>query len=214
MKKIGVLTKSETPDADEAADGLVSLNALLSSWSNESLLVYSRVTESFTLSGGTGSYTIGTGQTLSTTRPVKIIEAHTSDGSTDTHMDIISDEVYNTIPVKTSQGIPEFLNFSNAYPAATIRLYPVPGAAYTLTLVSEKPLVTLALTDTLSLPAGWERALTYNLALEMAPEYGVQADPLIVATAREAKGAIALTIAKSRPMQPSPTSTKMNIYTG
>lgn len=214
MKKIGVLTKSETPDSDESADGLVALNALLSSWSNESLLVYSRVTETLSLVAGTGSYTIGTGYTFNTIRPVLIVEAHTTNSGTDTHMDIVSDEVYNAIPVKTTQGIPEFLNFSNAFPASTIRLYPVPDSAYSMTLVSEKPLVTLALTDTISLPAGWERALTYALALELAPEYGVPADPLIVATAREAKGLIAMTVAKNRPMQPYQTSTKMNIFTG
>lgn len=215
MKKIGVLTKSETPDADEAADGLVSLNALLSSWSNESLFVYSRVTEAFTLTAGTASYTIGASQTFNTTRPTLIIEAHTTSGSTDTHMDIISDEVYNAMPDKTSQGIPLYINYSNAFPAATIRLYPVPASTYSMTLVSEKPLVTLALTDTLSLPPGWERALTYNLAMEMAPEYGVQPDPLVVAAAKESRGLIALTVSKTRPMTPLLFfGSGQNIYTG
>lgn len=214
MKKIGVLTKSETPDSDEAADGLVALNGLLSSWSNESLLVYSRVTESFTLSAGAAAYTIGTSQTFNTTRPVFIVAARITNGTTDTPVEVISEEIYNAIPVKTAQGVPELLNYNNAFSAGTIRLYPTPSSSYSLTLISEKPLVTLALTDTLSLPAGWERALTYNLALELAPEYGLTVDPLVVRAAMESKGAIAMTVAKNRPMAPTLHTGKMNILTG
>ena len=40
MQKVGVLTKSESPSSDESADGLDSLNDLLSSWSNESMFIY------------------------------------------------------------------------------------------------------------------------------------------------------------------------------
>lgn len=215
MKKIGVLTKSETPDSDESADGLVALNNLLSSWSNESLFVYSRVRETFTLVGGTASYTIGTGQTLNTTRPTLIIEAHITDVNTDYHMDIIPDEVYEAIPVKSSQGIPEFINYDNGYSAGRIRLYPTPSSNYTLSIMSEKPLVVLALTDTLSLPPGWERALTYNLALEIAPEYGVTPDPLVVSIAKESRGLIALTVSKNRPMTPlNSFGAKYNILSG
>lgn len=199
MKKIGVLTKSETPDSDEAADGLISLNNLLSSWSNESLFVYSRVWESFSITGAS-SYTIGTSQTLNTTRPINIVEAHVRLGSTDYPLTIVPDEVYNAIPDKATVGLPTTLNFDNAFSTGNIRLYPVPDQTYSLYLLSEKQLVTLALTDTISLPAGWERALIYNLALEIAPEYGVTVDPLVVKSAQEAKGLIALTVSKNRPM--------------
>lgn len=202
LKKLGVLTKSETADSDESADGLVALNNLLSSWSNESLFVYSRVTESFTLVAGTASYTIGTSQTFNTTKPILLVAAWTRSGTTDTPITVVSDEVYNAFPNKTAQGIPEFVNFNNAFPSSTLRFYPVPASADSLTIVSEKPLVTLALTDTLSLPPGWERALTYALALELAPEYGLPVDPLVASTAREAKGLIAMAVSKTRPMTP------------
>lgn len=75
MRKVGVLTKTENPSADEAQDGLEMLNDLLSSFSNDSMVIYARYSEDFTLSGGTGSYTIGTGGAFNTARPVKIISA-------------------------------------------------------------------------------------------------------------------------------------------
>lgn len=214
MKKIGVVLKSESPDADEAVDGLSALNAMLSSWSNESLLVYSRVTETLSLVGGTALYTIGSGQTFNTVRPINIVEAHVTIGTIDYHLEIIPDDVYNAIPDKSSQGTPVFLNYSNEFPAGKIRLYPVPSAAYSLTILSEKPLVTLALTDTLALPAGWERALIYNLAVEIAPEYGVQIDPLILQIARESKGLISLSSSRNRPSKPLSHGGNRNILSG
>lgn len=216
MKKIGVLTKSSAPDADESADGLVALNGLLSSWSNESLFAYTRVRETFSLTAGTASYTIGTSQAFNTTRPISIVEAHITNGTTDWSLALIPDEVYQAISDKDTQSIPTMLNFNNGYPSATIYLWPTPSSSSdTLTITSEKPLVTLALSDTISLPPGWERALTYNLAVEIAPEYGVQVDPLIVKTAMESKGLIALAVSKTRPMTALNTwGNSYNILTG
>lgn len=51
MRKVGALTKTENPSADEAIDGLEMLNDLLASYSNDSMVVYARSVDSFTLSG-------------------------------------------------------------------------------------------------------------------------------------------------------------------
>lgn len=213
LKKIGVLTKSSVPDADESADGLVSLNNLLSSWSNESLLIYARTWEAFSITGA-ASYTIGTGQTLNTVRPISIISAYVTQGTTDYQLSIIPDEVYAQIPVKTTTGIPENLNYDNGFAAGKIRLYPVANTTYTLNLLSEKQLSTFALTDTVSLPPGWERALVYNLAVEMSPEYGVDLDALTLAIARESKGMISLAVSKNRQMTSLVSSKdRYSIYT-
>ena len=64
-------------------------------------------------------------------------------------------------------------------------------AVNTLVLDSWKPLSTLAaLTTSLSLPPGYERALRYALALELAPEYGRQVSEIVMAAAVESKAAI------------------------
>jgi len=97
MKKAGVLTKSEVADSDEAADALVSLNNLLSSWSNESISVYARVTESFTLVGGTSSYAIGSGQTFNSARPIYIADAYIRISTLDYPITVINDEIYSLI---------------------------------------------------------------------------------------------------------------------
>lgn len=70
MQNIGALVKNEPPSADEADDALAMLNAMLSSWANDSLIIYARTTESFPLTAAT-SYTMGPSGTLNTVRPLK-----------------------------------------------------------------------------------------------------------------------------------------------
>ena len=123
MRKVGVLTKNETPDDDEAQDGLEMLNDLLESWSNESMLIVARTTEVFAMTGGTGAYTIGSGATFNTVRPIEISAAYTTSGTTDYWLTKIDDETFARITQKAiKSSIPIYINYTNAYPSSTINL--------------------------------------------------------------------------------------------
>lgn len=215
MRKAGVLVKNEDPSADEAADGLEMLNDLLASISNDSMSVYSRTLEDFTLAGGTASYTIGPSATFNTVRPIKVISAYVRSGNVDYPLQIVSDEQYATISMKNIGGIPEFLNFNNAFPQATIKLYPVPATAYQIFILTEKQLVTLSLSDTISLPPGWRRMLVYNLAVELGPEYGQQAPAEVIQIAKDSKAEIRAAVMAAKSMQwDSGLNIEGNIYAG
>ena len=57
-----------------------------------------------------------------------------------------------------------------------------------LVLNSQKLITSFALsTDTVSLPTGFLRALKYNLALDLAPEYGKTPNAIIISVAQESK---------------------------
>ena len=49
----------------------------------------------------------------------------------------------------------------------------------------------LGLTDLLSVPPGYLRALRYNLAIESASDFGVVPSPVTIAIAKESKAVIA-----------------------
>lgn len=215
LQKIGALVKSEPPSADEAVDALNSLNALIDSWSNDVLNIYARTWETFSLTGAS-SYTIGTGGDFNTTRPTSIADAYVRSGTIDYPLVVIGDEEYNSISYKSLAGIPEFLNYSNAYPLGVIRLYPLDSSSYTLFLLTEKPLSGFATLDTdLSMPPGSERALIYNLALELAPEYNQKPDPYIVKIAQDSLGLIRSKSAQVRPIDAYPQSLSVrNIFSG
>lgn len=216
MQKIGVLVKSEAPSDDEADDALFSLNQLIESWSNDSSCIISRAWESFPLTAGVSTYTMSTGLTFNTVRPIHIVQSYVRNGSVDTPVGIITDEAYNSISFKDISGVPQFLNYDNAFPTDNIRLYPVPSAAYTLFILSEKPLSGFATLDTVvNMPAGWERALVYNLALELAPEYKQQPDPSIVKIAADSLGLARRSTLRARPMDAFPQNlTVRNVYSG
>jgi len=215
LQKIGALVKNEDPSADEANDGFDALNGLIDSWSNDSLNIYARAWETFSLTSAT-SYTIGTGGDFNTSRPTNIVDAYVRNSTIDYPVTIIDDEAYDTIAFKSLQGIPEFLSYDNAYPLGKIRLYPVPSAAYSLFLLTEKALTTFTDLDTeLSMPPGTERALIYNLGIELAPEYSQQISPEHARIAGESLGLIRTKVAQVRRMDAYPSTLAVrNIFSG
>ncbi len=216
LNKIGALVKNEDPDADEANDALDSLNAMMASWSNDSLNIYARTWQTFNLVSGTAAYTIGSGGDFNTVRPINILDAYIRIGVIDYGLAIIDDEAYVDIPYKSLVNIPDSLNYDGGFPLGTIRIYPIPSSNYPIFLLTEKAVSNFPTLDTvMSLPDGWERALIYNLALELAPEYKQPPDPSIVKIAGESLGRIKTAVAKVRTMDAYPIDLRVrNIFTG
>jgi hypothetical protein len=188
LRLINAIASGETPTAAELADGLSSFNDMLESWSNDGLLVPTQTTEALTLVSAQASYTIGAAQNFNTVRPMIIERASVSDGAYETPLAILTPNEYAEIPDKTTQGRPTKLFFDPTVPFGTIKLWPVPSSALTLNLHSRKPLTSFAAaTDTVNMPTGYARALRYNLALELAPEYGKEPSALVVAAADDSK---------------------------
>lgn len=212
---LGVIRKGESLDADEASDALDALNEMIESWSNNTLIIYGRVTETFTLSAAT-SFTIGSGGTFNTTKPVKLIDAYVSQSGIDYPLIEITQEEYNDVSSKSLGSMPRFIFYDNGHPLGKIYLYPKPSASYTLTITSEKALTTYTdYTTSIDLPAGFKEAIRYNLAIKLAPEFGVSVSQEVVINANKSMGNIKRAVARSRPLVLLPSdSQEGNIYTG
>lgn len=170
--------RDQTPSAEDSADGLTALNALLDLWSNDSLLVYQQQQENFSLVAGTASYTIGTGATWSTTRPLKILPGcFVRRNGVDSPVEVLENrQAYDAIPVKTTQGMPSALFYDTGMSNGTVYLYPVPDAADTIYLNTMKRLSTLAsLVTSVTLPPGYDELVVTGLAINRCPEYGLSA---------------------------------------
>lgn len=189
LKLIGVLSGNEAPSANEASDALSSLNDMLDLWSTQSLLIYAKTQEVFPLVASQQSYTMGPGGNFNTTRPQRIEEASLRINGTTTNdlpVEIITQAQWANITVKSvTSSIPTKLFEQNTYPLDTIYLWPVPSdLSKSLVLWSWKPLTNFATLDTVvNLPPGYNKTLKYNLGVELAPEYGKQVDPVIIAQA-------------------------------
>jgi hypothetical protein len=215
FQRNGILTQGESLTADEASDGLDSLNSMIGSWSNDSLLIYARLSESFPLSNQ-ASYTIGTGGDFNTERPLQILTAFTRIGTIDYQMRIINSIEYDSIIQKSLQSsIPEVLVYDPSNPLGRITIYPVPTTG-TLHIRTEKKLSQFTTLDTeLDLPPGWERALIFNLAVETAGEYGQPVEQATYEIAMDSLSKIKTAVARNQAMNMySYDGRNNNTYTG
>lgn len=192
---LGVLASGGAPTTNQQADGLAAFNSLLDSWRTERLMVFALQVDTLTLTSTKQNYTIGFGGDLNITRPTKFESAYLRVSSVDTPVRIIDQLAWNSIPYKANAGpIPEFVfyNPTMAGNQGILQVYPVPNAANVLYLTSWVDLLQLtALTDTITLPPGYDRAIASNMAIEIAPEYpGVTVTPELQRTAMESKAAI------------------------
>lgn len=195
LQLIGEKGIGDTLIAAEETAYLAVLNSMMESWSLERLLVYHILDEVFTLTAGDGSYTIGTSGDFNTTRPLKIEGAVIRDtDDADSGVEILGADAWRRIVLKTSTGnsYPSYLYYDPQYTSArgVINLWPEPQAGLRLVISSWKQLQTFAaISTTLALPPGYERAIIYNLAIELAGGM-IEPSPSVVKIARESKGAI------------------------
>ena len=156
----GVLASGETPSADEANDALSTLNQMLSTWSNENLVIYQKVREEFSLTPNTSAYTWGTGGTFNSSRPIEVLRANLEIQGTDPQeipLKIITTKEYSDLSLKeTDSSYPQAVYFDGAFPLLGVTLWPVPNAAEKIAFYSLKPFSTLALSTELSYPPGYE----------------------------------------------------------
>lgn len=192
LRVIGHLGPDEISTAKESAYALDSLNSLIGTWRLERLMVWSLQEETLPLFSGDGSYTIGPSGDVNTTRPVAIDNAWIEQDGITYPVRILTEEEYAAIGQKGLSGEwPESILYRATIPAGTILTYPVANATRTMKLVTRVVLSTFAAVSTsISLPPGYERALVYNLAMELAPEYGKTLTPEAREIARESKAAI------------------------
>lgn len=191
MRLIGALESGESPTPQETADCLVALNGLIDSWRNDSLMVYAITSVSKVLTGGDGSYTIGTGADINTTRPVKIEGGYVTVNGVDYPVETMTEEVWRNLSDKALTGIPEYVYYDPQMANGVVNLYPVPDGAYTLKLSVWTPISTIAAaTDNIVLPPGYERAIDTNLAIEIAPEFQRPVSDALAKAARESLKAI------------------------
>lgn len=214
MLRAGILTKTQAPSADEAADALDTLNDILGMTANDSLMCYARLVESFPLTGNVATYTIGSGQTFDTARPTAIVSAYVRQGNVDYEVVPLRDTSYDRdIGLKTLTGMPEGYFYDNGSPTARITFYPTPDEGYTVYLRMEKPITSFTLDTDVELPPGWNEYLINRLAVTLQPEYGLPADQNIYSFAEQAKAAIKGQVARNRSMDNRPLfPAPFNIY--
>lgn len=198
LKLLGLFNSADSMTAEEAADGLTVLNDLLSSWNTENHNVYNITRSVFALTPATQQYTLGSGGTLNMTRPARVSWASiipvASSPNTEIPIDMLDDKQWQETLVKSITGpFPVAMYLSPDMPLMNLYFWPIPTAACSVVLYSWGLLSAFStLSDTVSFPPGYERALKFNLAVDMAPMYGLEASPTVQRIAMQSKYSIRL----------------------
>lgn len=219
LKLLGVLAAGESLSAEDQADGLTELNAMLGTWANERLLVHGTRRSTHTLTPSLSPHTIGTGGTLAVARPLRIDAAGVirAGDTVETPLRVLTDAEYQAIPDKAlTDQVPQRVWVEQTYPTAKLWLWPVPTTAATLVLYTWSRITELAASDTVSLPDGYENALAHALALQVAPMYGVEPSAQLLGNAADTLAAIKRTNSPDVVSELDPAlsaGTPWNIYT-
>lgn len=191
MRLLGLLAAGEVPTSAEAEDSLYSLNSIIDSYSANPQYYFCTQAEPFTLSVGKNTYTIGNDPTASpaadwvTNRPIRIVGAFIRSNNVDKPLGLITEQYWNNIATKSAQGSPSKLLYRPNTPYGQILVYPTPNNVLTIYIRAEKMISRYAsLASTQYLPPGYQRLLELSLAMELAPEYGSQVKPEILANLR------------------------------
>ena len=192
LRLLGVLAEGETPSAAASQDALMALNQMIDSWSTERLAVFCTQDQIFTWPAGLISRTLGPSGDFVGLRPVLLDDAtYYRDPGTNVSFGIkfINQQQYDGIAVKTvSSTYPQVCFVNMGFPDVTMTIYPRPTRDLEWHFVSvqelDKP---VDLSTVMYYPPGYLRAFTYNLAMEFAPEFGVEPSPQVQRIAMTSK---------------------------
>ena len=195
LRLLGVLASGEQPSAAEAFDGLQALNAFLDSASNEKLTAYVIERLDVPLVPGKAVYTWGVpGGDIAHPRPFHLEGAvlRLVENAYEYPLDLVDQAMYQTVALKSQPSLyPSLVWYEPTYPLGTLHLWTVPEQANVLGLLPFVPLTRFSSLDAaVTFPQGYERWLRYALAVELAPEYGREVSPVVVATLAQAISAI------------------------
>jgi len=192
LRLIGMLAEGEEPSADTMQDSIMAMNQMIQSWDTERLSVFGTMDQVFTWPAYEMTRTIGPTGNFVGERPIEIDDAtYFKDPSSGLSFGVklINQQQYDGIAFKTvTSTYPQVMWVNNSFPDMTMTIYPVPIKALEWHIISVETLheVTSVATD-IYFPPGYLRAFRYNLAMELAPEFGVEPSPQVQRIAMTSK---------------------------
>ena len=223
LRLLGVLAEGETPSAAVSQDALTAMNQMIDSWNTERLSVYATQDQVFNWPPSTRSRTLGPTGDFVGNRPILLDDAtYFRDPQTNVSygIKIINQQQYDGIAVKTvTSTYPQVIWVNMTFPDIEMYIYPVPTRLLEWHFVSVEELSAPAnLATQLYFPPGYLRAFAYNLAMEIAPEFGVEPSPQVqriaMASKRDLKRINNPDDVMSMPYSLIATRQRFNIYAG
>jgi hypothetical protein len=191
LRLLGILAEGETPSASMSNDALMALNQLIESWNTERLSVFCTQDQVFNWPSSQIKRTLGPTGDFVGNRPVLFDDAtyFKAPSGVSYGIKFINQQQYDGIAVKNvTSTFPQVIFVNMTYPNVEMYVYPMPTQTLEWHFISVQELTQPATLDTqLNFPPGYLRAFTYNLAMEFAPEFGVEPSPQVQRIAMTSK---------------------------
>ena len=192
LRFLRVLAEGETPTSAMSQDALMALNQMIDSWNTERLSIFNTIDQVFTWPAGEIQRHLGPTGDFVGVRPVLLDDAtYYRDPGTNVSFGIkfINQQQYDGIAVKTvTSTYPQVMWINMEYPNIQMTVYPKPTRDLEWHFISVQELDQPAtLVTEILFPPGYLRAFTYNLACEIAPEFGVEPSPQVSRIAMTSK---------------------------
>jgi hypothetical protein len=179
LRILGVIPEGGTPSTEQYNTAAEALNMLVKAWGAEGLGIWAIKKQTVTLVDGTNTYAVGLSQTVNIPRPLMIYQAwlHDTSSNVDVPMIALSQEEYNILGNKTSEGNPVNYYYEALRNTGNLYLFPTPDSSAasgkTVVIQYQAPIEDFdASTDEPDVPQELFRALKFNLAAELSFEYG------------------------------------------
>lgn len=192
LTEIGVLAAGEVMTAADSSLGLAALNRWIDAQAADRLQMYEETRTVWTIVSGDENYTVGTGGDVNRARPVYVSRVQFQDTNltptTEFPLSTLTDDSYAAITMKDQESTyPQCYWYNPTFPLATLIFWPVPtsgtleGVMYAPTAVAEFA----NLSTSVSLPPGYQQMIVKCMAVELAPSYEVQPNPLLLKQAQD-----------------------------
>jgi len=200
LRLIGVLASGEVPSAAESSDALLIAQQMMDSWQAERLNIFTINIAEFPLVPGQQTYTLGVGGNFNTARPAKIermsiVSLLNPAQPLELPLEMLTDAGWQAIPVKLiSSTLPTQVYDDGSFPLRNLSFWPLPSIVDNVRIYGWQALNTFPdLTTNVTFPPGYAKAIRYSLAVDLAPEFGVEVPAVVAAQAQ-------LSIAKLKSM--------------
>jgi hypothetical protein len=192
LRLLGMLAEGETPSAATSQDALEAMNQMIDSWNTERLSTFSTQDQVFSWAPGLISRTLGPSGDFVGNRPIQLDDStyfRDPANGISYGIKIINQQQYDGIAVKTvTSTYPQVIWLNMNYPDIEMYVYPVPTKVLEWHFISVDELTQPAtLATNLTFPPGYLRAFRYNLACEIAAEFGVEPSPQVSRIAMASK---------------------------
>lgn len=200
LRMINVLASGEVPSGSEASDALATLNQMMDEWNAERLMIFTINRLVFVPLTLKQVYTVGPGGDVNIQRPARIeyysvLSLNNQAQPLELPLDSLTDQQWQTdVPVKNiSATLPTKVYDDGAFPLRNLSYFPIPSAQVNFVYYYWQPLTQFPdLVTPFTFPPAYLKAIHFNLAADLAPEFAAEIPESVAIQAMTTKGKIKL----------------------